>query len=590
MSIPKLYEFPTLSSAIKAFPNNRWASMEFSNQGTTSKGVKYKKITLGAKKFKEVNRHDPEYPKYIAKVILGIFLTLITFGLAYKYTKFVPSLFDKKIYAVIAVNNEDESIKSSETEIESSEEGSVEEELLQNQKVKPIPSGEIDNYYTLEKVEERYLARTKKDMVGKSALPTFKERALKIKELILSGCNPFATDEKAIKAAMRVKLSRKPTLAEYEAKLYALALIIQYKLLRLCFNQITLSSKSSEKLFGKEAFAVAYQSPKNREYLVKIEEISEGYFNKVSRVYSINEHKFYAERALTHLECYENWKREVKIQKELTRKGVPHILRIEKKVVLKQKEEIVHASIFMEICDSDLLQAVREKEGLEDVKRIEYLKKTLEALDGMHKAGIVHADIKLDNLLIKGDRLLVGDFGYARGISESLEVNRSYFNLPLNFYSSPYSLNYTQDQIFGMDSFAIGLAAYDLKYGISQKYLMCCSRLSILKYYYEEVDEVGFFSAFKEELKRRGEEKEDEKELDDTLIKLLEDANLKTYEEYYKYFIEFIEALLDMMKKRCDGSWEDRLISNLMEQTFTIEEALQFIQANELKSSHYSVV
>ena len=50
------------------------------------------------------------------------------------------------------------------------------------------------------------------------------------------------------------------------------------------------------------------------------------------------------------------------------------------------------------------------------------------ALEGIHALGVVHLDLKPENIFIKGDLLKIGDFGQAcwEGVSSSRDGDRTY--------------------------------------------------------------------------------------------------------------------------------------------------------------------
>lgn len=72
--------------------------------------------------------------------------------------------------------------------------------------------------------------------------------------------------------------------------------------------------------------------------------------------------------------------------------------------------------VFLELMDvGALTEILEEKKGNIDEKVCAYiLKRTLEGLYFLHKRGIVHRDIKSDNILVntQGD-IKLADFGYA---------------------------------------------------------------------------------------------------------------------------------------------------------------------------------
>ena len=87
-----------------------------------------------------------------------------------------------------------------------------------------------------------------------------------------------------------------------------------------------------------------------------------------------------------------------------------------------------------ELCDSTLLQVMRgtgviEKDGsrmyLDEKKRYKLLREILLALDLVHKSGMIHLDIKPENIFIKNgpEKIFkLGDFGFVSKIENHGDV------------------------------------------------------------------------------------------------------------------------------------------------------------------------
>lgn len=79
----------------------------------------------------------------------------------------------------------------------------------------------------------------------------------------------------------------------------------------------------------------------------------------------------------------------------------------------------------MPFADGESLRARITREGglpIADVVRV--MREVADALAAAHKAGVVHRDIKPDNVLLSGRHALVADFGVAKAISESTGKNQ----------------------------------------------------------------------------------------------------------------------------------------------------------------------
>jgi serine/threonine-protein kinase len=77
--------------------------------------------------------------------------------------------------------------------------------------------------------------------------------------------------------------------------------------------------------------------------------------------------------------------------------------------------------LVMELVEGRTLREVlRESERLSEAEALEFLIPVLEALAAAHRAGLVHRDVKPENVLVANDgRVKVGDFGLARAVDAS---------------------------------------------------------------------------------------------------------------------------------------------------------------------------
>jgi len=71
--------------------------------------------------------------------------------------------------------------------------------------------------------------------------------------------------------------------------------------------------------------------------------------------------------------------------------------------------------VVMEYCEGGTLTELVEKEkGLGEDRSIEYLRQLVSGYTALLAKNIIHRDIKADNLLLKGDRIVIADFGFAK--------------------------------------------------------------------------------------------------------------------------------------------------------------------------------
>ena len=95
------------------------------------------------------------------------------------------------------------------------------------------------------------------------------------------------------------------------------------------------------------------------------------------------------------------------------------------------------------------------------------LAEVAEALDTAHKIGIVHRDVKPENILIANGRPLVADFGIARTmVDEGATLTRSGTIIGTLYYMSPEQLDAAKEVDGRADVFAIGCILFEILSGV----------------------------------------------------------------------------------------------------------------------------
>lgn len=135
-------------------------------------------------------------------------------------------------------------------------------------------------------------------------------------------------------------------------------------------------------------------------------------------------------------------------------------------------DEVGNLVFFVMACiDGDNLATKLQKRGplpIEDVRR--WLQEVSDALAYAHARGVVHRDIKPDNILLDGidGRALVTDFGIARAASDSGETSRltaTGVAIGTPAYMSPEQASGDRDLDARSDLYSLGIVAYQMLCG-----------------------------------------------------------------------------------------------------------------------------
>jgi serine/threonine protein kinase len=118
----------------------------------------------------------------------------------------------------------------------------------------------------------------------------------------------------------------------------------------------------------------------------------------------------------------------------------------------------------MEMCaGGDLLNYVRKRRRLNEGVCKRLFRQIVEGLGHIHSRGIIHRDIKLDNILVDGKgNLKVADFGVGRTVKKG-EKMREQCGTPA--YIAPEILIDEGYEGFGVDMWSAGVVLYAMLYG-----------------------------------------------------------------------------------------------------------------------------
>lgn len=136
--------------------------------------------------------------------------------------------------------------------------------------------------------------------------------------------------------------------------------------------------------------------------------------------------------------------------------------------VVKEGPDEGAAYIVMELLDGELLEDRAARGTIPEAELLAIAESVLECLEAAHANGVIHRDLKPDNLFIlKGSptRVKVLDFGLAR-ITEGRVMTRAGVTLGTPAYMSPEQAGGRADEIDGRsDIFSLGAVLFRLRTG-----------------------------------------------------------------------------------------------------------------------------
>jgi tetratricopeptide (TPR) repeat protein/tRNA A-37 threonylcarbamoyl transferase component Bud32 len=123
------------------------------------------------------------------------------------------------------------------------------------------------------------------------------------------------------------------------------------------------------------------------------------------------------------------------------------------------------AYLVMELVAGEPLSKVLEAKKLDRPRLIALLEKVARALHHAHEKGVIHRDLKPDNILVSGDEPKVADFGLAHLVESSPALTRSGAVLGTPKYMAPEQVEGEREITARTDVHALGVLLYEILTG-----------------------------------------------------------------------------------------------------------------------------
>src|SRR4029078_2595383 len=133
-------------------------------------------------------------------------------------------------------------------------------------------------------------------------------------------------------------------------------------------------------------------------------------------------------------------------------------------VSLNSGREGARAYLVMELVDGEPLSKRLTTRPADRAGLVRLLEKVARAVHHAHEKGVIHRDLKPDNILVRGDEVKVADFGLARLTESSPALTRSGAVLGTPMYMAPEQIEGREVGVC-TDVHALGVLLYEILTG-----------------------------------------------------------------------------------------------------------------------------
>lgn len=134
--------------------------------------------------------------------------------------------------------------------------------------------------------------------------------------------------------------------------------------------------------------------------------------------------------------------------------------------VKRQWYDCVYIYIILEQCNGDLLDYCVLNKTLTLTQSLNMLVDVVKCLIELKKLGYAHRDVSLENILIKGDKYLLCDFGLSESFKKTKQNDKKFFPVGKRSYIAPelfdHRLQSDNYDLSKADVYALGVCFYNV--------------------------------------------------------------------------------------------------------------------------------
>lgn len=203
-----------------------------------------------------------------------------------------------------------------------------------------------------------------------------------------------------------------------------------------------------------------YKKKKVDHYLLELPHIGSGQFGSVYKAIDSRTDKVYAVKCIAksllakHSKYQELFRQEQSIMAKLDHPNIVHLY--------DSLETQSNHYLVITFCEGGSLEdLIKKKQFIKEKEAVYFLQQILNGFEVLRKNNIMHRDLKPDNIFIKEDKMVIGDFGMAKEV-----LNKAITKVGSPLYLAPEILRSdSSGYTSAVDMWSIGVTFYQMLYG-----------------------------------------------------------------------------------------------------------------------------